>query len=171
MTSLDQHHHACPDGSRQPNSQMCFVCGVANIAGLKIRFHNMGDHVEAEVVFTDNYQGFPGITHGGIVSTVLDETMGRVGLLKPDSTRLFLTAKMEIKYRHSVPLNTPIRLRGYLTKDRGRVILARAEAVLPDGTVAVESTGTMMEFPAEEFEKLDTPEIGWRIYEDHEFPE
>lgn len=170
MTTLD-HHHPHLNGTRQPNSQMCFVCGVANIAGLKIRFYSMEDHVEAVVIFTDNYQGFPGITHGGIIASALDEMMGRVGLLEENSTRLFVTAKMELKYRHSVPLNTPITLKGFLVKDRGRIIIARAEAVLPDGTVAVESTGTMMEFPAEEFEKLDAPAIGWRVYDDDEFPE
>ncbi len=171
MTTLDHHHHTHLDGTRQPNSQMCFVCGVANIAGLKIRFYSMEDHVEAIVFFTDNYQGFPGITHGGIIASALDEMMGRVGLLKENSKRLFVTAKMELKYRHSVPLNTPITLKGFLVKDRGRIIVARAEAVLPDGTVAVESTGTMMEFPAEEFDKFDTPEIGWRVYDDSEFPD
>lgn len=171
MSISNHHHHSALDGTPQPNSQMCFVCGVVNIMGLKVRFYSAEDHVAADLVFTDYYQGYPGITHGGIVSTVLDEMMGRVGVTEANPNRIFLTAKMEIKYRHSVPLNTPIRLKGYLVKDKGRIILARAEVVLPDGTIAVKSTGTMMEFPAEEFDKLNTADIGWRVYSDDEFPE
>ncbi|MCI0711553.1 MAG: PaaI family thioesterase [Chloroflexi bacterium] len=170
--AVDRHHHHHIEGIRQPNAQMCFVCGVANVAGLRIRFYTTGeDVVEAIVSLPDEYQGYPGIAHGGIIATILDETMGRAAISPEDPNRLLFTGKMEVRYRNSVPLNTPIHFRGWITKDRGRVVVAQGEAVLPDGTVAVETTGTMMAIPQSQLDEMNTPEVGWRVYEDHEYPD
>lgn len=151
---------------KQPNSQHCFVCGVSNPIGLKIRFYSVGEcEVEARVVFTEFYQGYPGITHGGMVATVLDETMGRA-ILAIDPARLMVTGTMELRYRHSVPLNTEILFRGVITKDRKRVAQAVGQAILPDGTVAVEASCTLVGIPADKLAEMNTPEIGWRVYPD-----
>ncbi len=153
----------------QPNSQNCFVCGVSNPFGLKLRFFTISDtEVETRIYLTDNYQGYPGIAHGGIIATVLDETMGRA-LLGSDPERLMVTGKMEVRYRQSIPLETEIVVRGRVLKDRKRIAQAEAEAILPDGTVAIEASGTLVMIPPDELEKMNTPEVGWRIYEDHEF--
>jgi acyl-coenzyme A thioesterase PaaI-like protein len=157
------------DKRPQPNSQTCFVCGLSNTVGLKIRFYSANDDTcEARVTFSPEYNSYPGIAHGGIVATVLDETMGRAGLAA-DPDRLFVTAKMEIKYRQSVPLEQEILFRGHIVKDRGRIIQVEGEVILPDGTTAVEASGTMVQIPPEELARMNTPEVGWRIYEDHEF--
>lgn len=162
--------HPANRGDLQPNSRMCFVCGVGNVCGLKLRFYSTApNQVETVVNLPSSYQGYPGIAHGGIIATILDETMGRAALAGDQSERLLMTGKMEIKYRHSVPLNQDILVRGEITKDRGRIVVAQGEAILLDGTVAVEATGTMLEIPAEELEKLKTPEVGWRVYNDAEF--
>lgn len=171
MTIHHEHNYTI-EGVRQPGSQMCFVCGVANVVGLNIRFYCTGHHeVEAVVNLPKQYQGYPGIAHGGIIATVLDETMGRAAISPENPNRLLVTGKMEVRYRHSVPLNIPIRVRGWIIKDRGRVIVARGEAVLPDGTVAVETEGTMMAIPDETLDDMNTPDVGWRVYEDHEYPD
>lgn len=151
---------------KQPNSQHCFVCGVSNPIGLQIRFYSMGEcEVEARVVFTEFYQGYPGITHGGMVATVLDETMGRA-ILAIDPQRLMVTANMEIRYRQSVPLHTEILFRGTVTKDRRRIAQATGQAILPDSTVAVEASCTLVGIPADKLTTMNTPEIGWRVYPD-----
>lgn len=173
MTDHSHHHsHSVLDGKLQPNSHMCFVCGVANIVGLKVRFYSVAPNtVEAIVNLSEVYQGYPGIAHGGIIATILDETMGRAALAGSNESgeRLLMTAKMEVKYRKSVPLHTDIRVRGMVIKDRGRIILCQGEALLPDGTVAVETSGTMMQIPDDELARMNTPEVGWRIYDDEEF--
>ena len=168
---MSEHHHADELDHRhelQPSSQMCFVCGVSNPIGLKSRFYSVGDNqVELRLTFTDPYQGYPGITHGGIIATILDETMGRA-VLASSLERLMMTAKMEIKYRLSVPLNTEILFRGIVTKDKGRIAQAEGYAILPDGSIAVEANGTLMQIPTEKLSEMNTAEVGWRIYEDHE---
>lgn len=160
---MSKHHHEL-----QPSSQMCFVCGVSNPIGLHGRFYSVGDNqVELRLTFTNPYQGYPGITHGGIIATILDETMGRA-ILATNLERLMMTAKMEIKYRVPVPLDTEILFRGVIIKDKGRLAQAEASAILPDGTIAVEATGTLMQIPSEKLMAMNTPEVGWRIYQDDE---
>jgi acyl-coenzyme A thioesterase PaaI-like protein len=119
------------------------------------------------LALTKEYQGYPGIAHGGIIATILDETMGRA-MLSDNPNRLLMTAKMEVRYRHPVPLDTEIVFRGTIIKDRGRLVQAEGQAILPDGTVAVETFGTMVQIPADELAAMNTPEAGWRVYEDHE---
>ena len=167
--TIEHHHHHHTDVRQQPNARNCFVCGVANPVGLKVRFYSVGDDsIEARVTFTKFYQSYPGITHGGIVATVLDELIGRAMLAK-DPDRLMVTATLDVKYRKSVPLNTEILFRGRIVKDRKRIAQFEGEAVLPDGTVAVEAKSTCVAIPPDELADMDSEEVGWRVYDDAAF--
>ena len=57
---------------RQPNSKMCFVCGLDNKFGLKSRFYELEDN-QLMAIFTaaEEHQGYPGRLHGGIAATIL----------------------------------------------------------------------------------------------------
>lgn len=150
----------------QPSSQKCFICGVSNPVGLKVRFYSVGDDsIEARVTFSEFYQSYPGIVHGGIVATVLDELIGR-SMLAKDPNALMYTATFNLKYRQSVPLETEILFRGRILKDRGRIAQVQGEAVLPDGTVAVEAEATCVRIPPERLADMDIDEVGWRVYAD-----
>ena len=64
---------------KQPNSQMCFVCGMENPIGLKLAFYeDEGGRVIAHFTPREEYQGYPGVLHGGIIAALLDEAAGRV---------------------------------------------------------------------------------------------
>src|ERR1700690_1571679 len=85
--------------AQQPNSYMCFACGMENSAGLQLRFFNDGlNACRADFIVDDRYQSFPGRTHGGIIAVILDEAMGRAAL-SGNVERMMVTAKMEIRYR------------------------------------------------------------------------
>lgn len=154
----------------QPNSHYCFVCGLKNEAGLRIRFENDGEgRVRVETRICDQHQGYPGIAHGGVIAALLDETMGRA-TMAGQTERFFFTAKMEIRYRRSVPLNTPIIAKGRLVKDRGSTATVEGEVILPDGSIAAEGTATLFLIPHEEVEGMITgQELGWRVYSDEEY--
>ena len=67
---------------KQPNSRYCFVCGRENPYGLKMSFYEVEPgHALAEYTVPEHYQGYPGIVHGGIVATMLDETLGRAAMV------------------------------------------------------------------------------------------
>lgn len=152
------------DHAPQPNSKMCFVCGVVNPAGLNLRFFNDGPNAcRADLILHDQFQGYPGIAHGGIVATMLDEAMGRAPL-SGDPNRFMYTAKIEIRYRQLVPLHQLLTLIGRIEKDRGRLVNAVAELRLADGTVAAEASGTLMVIPRETLDQIDPDAVGWKIY-------
>lgn len=156
----------------QPNSHYCFVCGLKNKAGLQVRFQNDGENqVKVETQICNQHQGYPGIAHGGVVAALLDETMGRAGFSN-STQRFWYTAKMEIRYRKHVPLNTPLIVRGRIVKDRGRTATAAGEVILPDGSIAAEATSTLFELPPEEIqEMIDNQALGWQVYSDEEYHE
>jgi uncharacterized protein (TIGR00369 family) len=128
-------------------SRMCLVCGRENEAGLKASFYELEDG-ELLGVFTpkDEHQGYPGRLHGGLASTILDETMGRaISISEPEVWGV--TVKLSVTYRKPVPLDSEVRALGRITKAGGRLFEGAGEIVLQDGTVAVEATGTYMKLP------------------------
>ena len=149
------------------------VCGVENPFGLKIRFFNDGYHnVLARITLGEEYQSYPGIAHGGILATILDETMGRATLSTDDGPReiteerFMFTMKMETRYRKSVPLNEEFTVRARVDKDRGRMVIVSGEIVLPDDSVAVEAKATLVDIPTDQIgDMLSRAEaIGWQVY-------
>jgi uncharacterized protein (TIGR00369 family) len=138
----------------QPGSRMCFVCGRENPVGLHAQFLIEGDRVVVRFTAQEEHQSYPGIMHGGLVSTLLDETIGRSAFLH---NKWVVTAKMEIRYRQPVPIGQPITISGWTTRIRGRTLEAQGEVTLSDGTVAVEASGLFVEIPEErrtEMERL-----------------
>lgn len=154
------------DGNRaaQPNSRLCFVCGMENPVGLKLRFWDNGaDEVQARYTVCSDYQGFPGIVHGGVVAAMLDETAGRTVMID-DPNCFMMTVKMTIKYRKPVPTETPLLLLGRLLKRRGRLAIASSEIRLPDDSLAAEAEVTLAALPEEYLEDMDVEEAGWQVW-------
>jgi acyl-coenzyme A thioesterase PaaI-like protein len=86
----------------------CFGCGNANPTGLRLRFRPYGeDGVWANFTTTLNHEGYVGMTHGGIISTVMDEAMSWAVTHGGD---LGVTARMSLTFRRPVPLNHRTRV-------------------------------------------------------------
>jgi acyl-coenzyme A thioesterase PaaI-like protein len=156
---------------QQPNSKHCFVCGLENPVGLKLRFHDDGvGEVRARISVPAQFNGYPGIVHGGIVAAMLDETGGRP-IMIGHPNRFMVTANMTVRYRQPVPVETELLLVGRLLKDRGRIAQAHSELRLPDGTVAAEAELTLVALTAEYAEReTDLDALGWQIYPDEAMP-
>ncbi len=136
-------------------SRMCMVCGTENTAGLHARFFEI-EGGELACVFTprEEHQGYPGRLHGGIASTVLDETIGRaINLTDPDAWGV--TVELNVRYRQPVPLGGEIVVRGRITKDSRRLFEGTAEILLDDGTVAVEAAGKYLRLPIDKIAEGD----------------
>lgn len=152
----------------QPNSKHCFVCGLESPIGLKLRFYDNGvDEVRALYTVDSQYNGYPGVVHGGIVAAMLDEGGARVTMIV-DPSRFMMTATLNIRYRKPVPVDTELLLVGKLIKDRGRLAQAHSEIRLPDGTVCAEAELTLATIPIELPEYIpDLEALGWRVYPDN----
>lgn len=150
---------------QQPSAKWCFVCGVNNPAGLKIRFFNDGHYqVKATVTLGEEYQSYPGVAHGGILATIMDETMGRAILADGGPERFMFTAKLDVRYRQAVPLNKPFVATGRVDTMRGRMVHVSGKIVLPNGTTAVKATATLVDIPAEQLDAMLTQDVGWQVY-------
>jgi acyl-coenzyme A thioesterase PaaI-like protein len=57
---------------KQPNSRMCFACGIENPIGLKL-YTDGEDRCIAQFQPQPEHQGYPGQLHGRLISTLLDE--------------------------------------------------------------------------------------------------
>jgi acyl-coenzyme A thioesterase PaaI-like protein len=148
----------------QPSSLSCFGCGLSNAAGLQIRFYNDGyGACKAVTQLDERHQGFPGMAHGGVIATILDEALSRTGMTE-DFRRLLFTARLELRYKKPVPLHTIITVRARLEKDRGMVVYAVGEILLPGGEIAAEANAVLMPVPPEKLGAMDTDEAGWRVY-------
>ena len=139
---------------KQPNSRMCFVCGIENPIGLKLSFYTDDEgRCIARFRPKPEHQGFPGQLHGGIISTLLDETMGRVRTMEDIWA---MTGRLEIKFRKPVPLDQELTIVGELTRSRSRAYEARGEILLPDGTTLIEGSGMYIRIPDEVVEQAKT---------------
>lgn len=113
-----------------PNSA-CFVCGKENPAGLGLVFHRQEDGgMEAVWSPGSSWEGFQGIIHGGVVSTVLDEAMSKAVSAAGCEA---LTAELTIRFRQPVPSGGRFRIRGWIVKRNKRLIETEAVVASVDG--------------------------------------
>lgn len=149
----------------QPNSDYCFVCGRKNPKGLYMRFYDNGrDEVYADYSIADDYQGYPGVVHGGVIASILDEVVCRVAMIE-DHHHFMMSVRLEVKYRQPVPTATPLQVVGRIVRLRGRLGKAVGEVRLPDGTVAAEAAMTLADVPADMIANNDLAALGWRLDE------
>ncbi len=132
------------DTRRQPDSSMCFVCGRDNPIGLHLTFYEEGSQVRADFTPRAEHQGWPGILHGGITSTILDETVGRTCFLVD---MWAVTARMEIRYLKPIPIGQPLLVIAEIVRARSRALEARGEIRLADGSVAAEAQALYIRIP------------------------
>ena len=93
---------------------------------------------------------------------MLDEVVGRVAMIE-DHHHFMMSVKLEVKYRHPVPVETPLRVVGRLVRLRGRLGQAVGEIILPDGTLATEASMTLADLPAELRIERTLESLGWRV--------
>lgn len=120
----------------------CFVCGAHNPIGLKLAFRVEGAHCRGEFTARDEHVGFDGVTHGGIVFSVLDDAMANWFFLQ--GARGF-TAKAEIRYRAPMPVGATASIECTLVKRKGRLLQLEARAADKiSGTLFAESSASFM---------------------------
>jgi uncharacterized protein (TIGR00369 family) len=124
------------------DNQRCYVCGKENPAGLGVVFEiNKGSRIiSAKFTPSDIYQGYEGIVHGGILTTLLDEAMVKltVGLGIPA-----VTAEMMVKFKAPAAPGEELLVSGKLTRETNKLI--QAEARIERGTVVIaEAKGKLL---------------------------
>lgn len=129
---------------KQKNSKYCFICGLDNPSGVKAQFYNLEDKSVATLFKFDRlHQSYPGRTHGGIISAMMDELVGRALWIDEKGTYA-VTTTMSIKFRKPVPYDTLIKGRGYIVKNSSRMYVGKGELYDMDNNLLVEFSGNYM---------------------------
>ena len=106
----------------------CFVCGKNNDRGLQFefRFNKETNEAESNILFAGYYQGWKGIVHGGLLSTVLDEIQ-----IKAASFNNYrcVTAELTIKYKRPVKTENQYFLRSKITNITEKIIYTEASLI------------------------------------------
>jgi acyl-coenzyme A thioesterase PaaI-like protein len=116
----------------------CFGCSPANPVGLALNLRRLpGGEIGAETTFSADYASYPGIVHGGIVSTLADEVMGdmlalRYGML---AFSVSLRMRMLLPLRVGEPYLTVARITG----SGNGVVRTEADITGTDGELHVVS--------------------------------
>jgi uncharacterized protein (TIGR00369 family) len=124
------------------DDQNCFVCGKKNTAGLQLDFSQnpQSGESEARVSFPDQLQGWRGTVHGGLLTTVLDETLikaAAAGGLK------CVTAEITVKFKRPAMTGVPYLAAGKVLETRGRIVLAESRIVDAGGQLFAAATGKL----------------------------
>lgn len=120
----------------------CFVCGTKNSQGLKLAFTTDGDtgEVTSKAVFSRRFQGWKGVLHGGIISTVLDEIMIKAA----DGQGLrCVTAELTVKFRKPAFTDTQYLLKGTVKEVKKKLVITEGAVLSPDNEVIASATGKM----------------------------
>jgi acyl-coenzyme A thioesterase PaaI-like protein len=153
---------------KQANSRQCFVCGVENPFGLKLSFYEeQPGHVRAETIVPEQFQGYPGIVHGGIVAAMLDEVSGRT-MIQGEPPRWMVTAKMEVRYRKPVPIGKRLFLEGRAKEDQGRIATVVGSIRDENQDLLAEVVATLAQIPANILGPSQLGAEDWKVYPDEE---
>ena len=154
--------------SKQANSRHCFVCGVENPFGLHLTFYEEEPgRVTAKILVPAQFQGYPGVVHGGIIAAMLDEVSGRA-MLHGDPPRWMVTAKLDIRYRKPVPTEKLIFLEGQAKEDNGKVVVVTGKIFDAERNVLAESEAVMVNLPEKLIGLAAFGPEEWKIYPDQE---
>lgn len=127
----------------------CFGCGRLNPHGLVLRFRRLDDGgVWVEFTPERVHEGFLGMTHGGILATIADETMSWA---VTDSGEIGVTAKMSLTFRRPARVGQTLRSIGQVTRSRGRAIDTEARIyTVDDGVTVAEATARFIRVSPEQ---------------------
>ena len=154
---------------KQPTSRMCFICGAKNPGGLRASFYDQPDgSVLARFRGSEQHQGYPGRMHGGVISGIIDETIGRAVMvgLPPGEEVWGITVELSVRYRKPVPLDVELQAVGRLTRDRRLLFEGTGELLLPDGSVAAEAKGRYMKLSVQDIAEWDNDGEEWGVIPD-----
>ncbi|MCX4393373.1 MULTISPECIES: PaaI family thioesterase [unclassified Streptomyces] len=129
----------------------CFGCGEGQRHGLHLQARaGDGLSVTAEFTVQAAHQGAPGLAHGGILTTALDETLGSLNWLL---RVIAVTGRLETDFVRPVPVDTVLHLDAEITAVHGRKIYSRATGRIggPDGPVAVRAEALFIEVKVDHF--------------------
>lgn len=115
----------------------CFACGKNNPYGLKLSFKYLNNKLTTEFIPSKIYQGYKDITHGGIITTILDEAMIQIAIAEGITP---VTAEINVRFKKPLLTNEKVIAEAEIIKKNPRIV--EAQSILlstSDGTIIAEA--------------------------------
>ena len=120
-----------------PASLTCFGCSDGPSECLGIRAYRMEDGSACAKLHTKlSHQSFPGVIHGGIVASYMDEIAWYSTWEDDYMKQTAMTAEISVKFLAPVPPETDITLWASPAQLDGRHCYIDCKTILEDGTLA-----------------------------------
>ena len=131
----------------------CFACGTDNPYGLQMTFESDGVHVRSLLTLEKRFCGWSNLVHGGVLATILDETMSWATISLTGN--LMLTKGMQVKYIRPVRVGTKITTTGYIRKWLSdKKVEVAAEISDESGKICAKSSGEFPLFNKKQFLRM-----------------
>lgn len=131
----------------------CFACGSNNLHGLHMKFESDGTSLRSKLNLDKRFRGWSNLIHGGIISTILDETMGWTVLFL--TKKLMLTKGMQVNFIKPVKVGMTITVNGFIKEKLSeRKVLVVAEISDEAGTILASSSGEFALFKKKHFLRM-----------------
>ena len=123
----------------------CFGCGRLNPFGLKLTFFRSAEGVLSPFTPEQRHEGYTGVVHGGIVTTVLDEVMSWALYAQEIWA---VTGDLKVRFRRPVAVGVPTIAAASIVTLRSRTVEVTASLVESESDlVLAEATGTFVRVP------------------------
>lgn len=128
--------------SRTIEPHNCFACSPDNARGLRLVFEQSEDGaMVAGWIPEADLEGYRGIVHGGLVSTVLDEAMAKVAAASGSEA---LTAELRVRFLQQVRSCNPVQVRGWIESRNRRILKTEASLTGQDGEELAHAWATFL---------------------------
>ena len=122
----------------ESKDEYCFACGEKNPIGLHLKFEFEGEKIVTKKNLAREYEGYEGIAHGGIITTILDETMCH--FIKRKYNENAVTGRLEVRYHSTTPIDEELKISAWQESQRRNIITMKSCVEKSDGTITAEAT-------------------------------
>ncbi|MFJ1795892.1 PaaI family thioesterase [Kitasatospora griseola] len=144
----------------------CFGCGPHHPHGLQL-VAVAGEQLDVTAQFTVKaaHQGGPGLAHGGVLVSAMDETLGTLNWLLAAPA---VTGRLETDFVRPVPVDSVLHIHARVTGVDGRKVYSAAEGRIggPDGPVAIRAQALFVQVKLEHFTTHGRPEDVQKVLDD-----
>ncbi|MGB8364174.1 MAG: PaaI family thioesterase [Rhizomicrobium sp.] len=107
----------------------------------------------SELTCPPEYEGGPGVAHGGWTAEAMDEALGRLNLL---SGQMTVTAELTVTYRRPVPVGRPLELHARYEKiENGRRWIVGELLLASTGAILARARGIFVERDSSHFDRFN----------------
>ena len=132
---------------------MCFGCGPSNEHGIKMKFYGNDKIIYSNVIIPEHMIGWKNLVHGGIISIILDDCMGRCAMFH--YRKLVFTKSMTINYLKPVIAGDMLKVESEIQEHiNDRDVSVLGKVFDGKGKLCASSTSTVSMLDTEFVKKL-----------------